>query len=83
MLLESYEKIARQIIVHDINAKKKRQIKSNQNRNRNRNKNRNNGGGVGGGSGEKSSRSLFDIFSGMLEPITTPLKNFFSGLRDD
>ena len=67
--------------MHNTNAKKKRQIKNNRARNRNRNKNRNNGGGAG--SGEKSSRSLFDIFSGMLEPITTPLKNFFSGLRDD
>ena len=73
-----------QIIVHDTNAKKKRQIKNKRNKNggksrRQKNRNSNNGGG----GGEKSSRSLFDIFSGMLEPITTPLKNFFSGLRED
>ena len=71
-----------QIIVHDTNAKKKRQIKNKRNKNggksrKQKNRNSNNG------SGEKSSRSLFDIFSGMLEPITTPLKNFFSGLRED
>ena len=70
--------------MHDTNAKKKRQIKNKRNKNggksrRQKNRNSNNGGG----SGEKSSRSLFDIFSGMLEPITTPLKNFFSGLRED
>ena len=69
--------------MHDTNAKKKRQIKNSRNKNgksRKKNRNRINGGG---GSGERSSRSLFDIFSGMLEPITTPLKNFFNGLRDD
>ena len=84
-MCESRAQLDPQIIVHDTNAKKKRQTKHNRNKNgksRKRNRNRNNGGG-GGGSSEKSSRSLFDIFSGMLEPITTPLKNFFSGLRDD
>ena len=69
--------------MHDTNAKKKRQIKNKRNKNGGKSRRQKNRNSNNGGSGEKSSRSLFDIFSGMLEPITTPLKNFFSGLRED